>query len=602
MISKAQQPKKTLLTIIQCLWVISFLLVFLTVFIVNGDLANGVISGKYFWFLRTMGLLSLFTLVFCFTEKISFKYSFQDFLVCFFAFSLYTSSLFINNGSISVTKLTIFTLLVVLYFYFRLIYHTNIKYAFPSFCIFIIITGFIEAIWGLCQLYGWSDSYHSHFLMTGSFFNPGIYAGYLAVVFPVSLYTFLSKKEGLYESLDCFVIIRIFSGISCVVILFVLPASMSRTAWIATLVSSIAVLLLYLKNKRIKRNIQLRYRKYIIVFLVICPVLIYSLYSLKKDSVNGRFLIWKVVIQMIPTYPLGVGLGNFSGIYGNTQVQYLNSHAKDRLIAENTNYAFNEYLQILAESGIVSFLLFAMIIITALHNMLKTNNLYLFSALISLLLLALFSYPFSNLPFLIILMFLLGSSIQEVSEDNSKSYRILLFTLSTFCLVVFCIIDRYPAYLAYQKWKNNRELFAVNNYHEAVKNYKPLYPFLYDQIEYLFEYAQSLSKSEQFTASNIVLERAIQMNCDPMLYILMGKNYQALKLYNKAEHCFLKASQIVPNRIYPHYLLAKLYAEIGLIDKSKEAAFIVINQHPKIPSIAVTEMKNEMKQLTKMTK
>lgn len=38
--------------------------------------------------------------------------------------------------------------------------------------------GMVETVWGMRQLYGFTASGHSHYALTGSFFNPGPYAGY----------------------------------------------------------------------------------------------------------------------------------------------------------------------------------------------------------------------------------------------------------------------------------------------------------------------------------------------------------------------------------------------------------------------------------------
>ena len=51
----------------------------------------------------------------------------------------------------------------------------------------LILLGGIEAVWGLRQLYGFSASGHFRYALTGSFFNPGPYAGYLAMGLPVCL-------------------------------------------------------------------------------------------------------------------------------------------------------------------------------------------------------------------------------------------------------------------------------------------------------------------------------------------------------------------------------------------------------------------------------
>ena len=52
----------------------------------------------------------------------------------------------------------------------------------------VVIWSFIvlaasEAIYGLRQLYGFTSSHHSLYSLTGSFFNPGPYSGYLARYF-----------------------------------------------------------------------------------------------------------------------------------------------------------------------------------------------------------------------------------------------------------------------------------------------------------------------------------------------------------------------------------------------------------------------------------
>lgn len=52
--------------------------------------------------------------------------------------------------------------------------------------------GGIEAIWGLRQLFGFSASGHLQYVLTGSFFNPGPYAGYLAMVLPICLHQYIS--------------------------------------------------------------------------------------------------------------------------------------------------------------------------------------------------------------------------------------------------------------------------------------------------------------------------------------------------------------------------------------------------------------------------
>ena len=89
----------------------------------------------------------------------------------------------------------------------------------------------------------------------------------------------------------------------------------------------------------------------------------------------------------------------------------------------------------------------------------------------------------------------------------------------------------------------------------------------------------------------------MQISCDPMLYNIMGQNYQALEQYQQAEACFFKAANIVPNRLYPYYLLTKLYHEMGDDEKVNEMANIVLTKEPKVNSTAIREMRQEVREL-----
>jgi len=156
---------------------------------------------------------------------------------------------------------------------------------------------------------------------------------------------------------------------------------------------------------------------------------------------------------------------------------------------------------------------------------------------------------------------------------------------------------QYPTYNAYKEWNNLKMMGGGDAYPEMKTDYEKLYPYLSDQTPFLFEYAQCLNKSGEYPKSNQVLAQAIQISCDPMLYNILGKNYQSLKNFKFAELNFLMASRIVPNRIYPYYLLAKLYAASGNTQLALQMAQIVLTKEPKVQSTAIEEMRAEMRKL-----
>jgi tetratricopeptide (TPR) repeat protein len=464
--------------VIRVLFLLSILLALSTVFVISNNLANGIVSGKYFWFCGSMGLMSLAVCVAVFVNKINIRFSALDGLLLLFA------------GSVVV------------------VYKTY----------------------------------------------PGIFKG-----------------------------------------LRIKPAMTKRVKGITGI---IAVLVLLFASA--------------------------GLYYLKKDSADGRTLTWKISLQTVARHPLGVGLGNFPGAYGEMQAAYFASgqaSETEQLVAGNPEYGFNEYLQIAVESGIIALLLFAGIIVLSIRNGIKAKDWGTLGSLIALLVFAGFSYPFSVLPFLIVLAFLLAANqschpvLDTGSPDNTWGLRIKPAMTSSIILLLvtaFCLWKQYPVYKAYKQWKNNQIYYQANLFEDTADAYGALYPYLNEQIQFLFEYAQSLSKAgfdnkqriknpsrcdSLLSKSNEVLRCAIQISCDPMLYNVMGKNCQAMKEYDQAETVFIKATQLVPSRLYPWYLLTKLYHEMGLQEKVNETAKIVLTKEPKVKSPAVREMREEVGKL-----
>ncbi|MPN51354.1 hypothetical protein SDC9_198997 [bioreactor metagenome] len=153
--------------------------------------------------------------------------------------------------------------------------------------------------------------------------------------------------------------------------------------------------------------------------------------------------------------------------------------------------------------------------------------------------------------------------------------------LPTTCIVVAaCLYNRYPVYKAYKDWKQAKVMYAMDLYADIKGTYEGLYPYLNDNAEFLFEYGRTLSKTGDYIVSNKILRQGMGKSCDPMFYNISGQNYQSLQNYTLAEQQFKKAACVVPHRIYPYYLLTKLYIEMGEEQKAMEMASIVLQKEP----------------------
>ena len=114
-----QKIKHTIFTLANFLLHTPFLLALAAVFIIDHQLAHGVVSGKYFWFYGSMGLVSIATFVHSIINKQSFRFSLTDGFVFFFAGSVFLPAWLSGDVSVNSTKLTLLALLVVLYFCLR---------------------------------------------------------------------------------------------------------------------------------------------------------------------------------------------------------------------------------------------------------------------------------------------------------------------------------------------------------------------------------------------------------------------------------------------------------------------------------------------------
>ena len=141
------------------------------------------------------------------------------------------------------------------------------------------------------------------------------------------------------------------------------------------------------------------------------------------------------------------------------------------------------------------------------------------------------------------------------------------------------------------------------NYEKVIETYGKLIHKFHTEPHFVFEYAHSLSKEGQYAEANFWLKHTAKLKCDPMIYNIMGQNYQDAAAYHEAEACFLHASHLLPGRIYPYYLLTKLYAHPDFYnyEKMQTMANKVLYTQPKIMSTAIREMRGEIRILLKQT-
>jgi len=473
-----------------------------------------------------------------------------------------------------------------------------VDYAYIVSWSFILLGGY-EAVLGLRQIYGLTYSNHSLFALTGSFFNPGPYSGYLALVFPICLNEYFRLKKISRISV-CAKIVHYIALSVLLLIICVLPAGMSRSAWVAAGISGLFVAWFQNDWGKVLKQIWYKNKKKVILWAVsggLCVLLGLSLiFYLKKDSANGRLFMWKISLRAISERPFtGYGSGGFPEAYGMAQETYFatGEYAEwEEHVAGSPEYAFNEYLQIAIEWGIPALLACIVIIAICLWRGIRLGRISVCGGVLSLAVFSFSSYPLQLPVFIVALIILLFACI-----DGSKRLWLMVFSLVILCLCFF--LWKTDDYQSSKKWAQIRIFYNTGAYKTAKKEYDSLYPVLKNRAEFMFEYGRCLHKLGEYDASIAILRETALLTPDPMVFNVIGQCYQTKGEYEKAEDLFLRSSLRLPGRIYPYFLLAKLYVEPGFyqLNKFEYAARMVMEKEPKVQSTAIREMREEIRKL-----
>ncbi len=474
--------------------------------------------------------------------------------------------------------------------------------SFPTIVTWVLIVlGGMEAIWGLRQIYGLDASNHSLYALTGSFYNPGPYSGYLAMIFPLCLYEWLNLKERTERTWAEQGKYYIALGVM-LLILCVLPAGMSRSAWIAAAISGTWVYGMHASWGSKLKEFGRKYKKKLVLACIVGSVIIivagYALFQLKATSANGRLFMWKISSMAIAESPvIGHGTGNFVSAYGRAQENYFANgefSETEELVAGSPEYAFNEYLQVAMEYGIPFLLVVSLVIAFCLWKGSSEGRIGICGGVISFLVFSFSSYPMQIPGFAVTFYLLLAACVIGRS-------KVILFLFISMMALLGTYYWKNNQYAACKDWYRSKMLYNIGAYQSAKEDYGKLYPELANRGAFLFEYGYSLHKLKEYDNSTRILEEAMTHSNDPMILNIIGKNYQALGDYEKAEEYLIRSTHRLPGRIYPYYLLVKLYAESEYCqpEKLKYAAEIVLTKEPKVQSTAVREMREEVKKLLK---
>jgi len=529
--------------------------------------------------------------------------------------------------------------------------------------IWMIVT-IIIAVMGLMQLYGMIPSKHNLFSITGPFHNPGPFSGWIVAALPLALSYALGLYGNKNEAEDEFRIVKLWkveasiavsycwyirnivltlSIVTIAAIVLVLPPAASRASWIAGAVAVIAVILYHNSLSDWRKSICVKikalgaYTKTLVVAGVLIFILVsaFGLYILKKESVDGRLLVWRVTATLIGERPLtGHGADSFTREYMQAQADWFGSGRGtaaqvDR--AGSPNYVFNELLGLWLEKGLIAVAL-ALLCLYALLNprstpssapvpqsvkdstRLKSNEIVfadplkeasitgIKGALIATLTFSLFSYPFDLAPFILQVVAssaLLAAYSKQVLVIRGKSIKLIVVPVAILILLMPLKIfqQRKEYYNAMKEWQEAHRLYTMKAHDASILTYGRALADLSEDGLFLQMYGKALSQAGSYARSNEVLDMAGDYLSSQIISLTRGDNHKALGNIREAEESYLNALDMMPGMLFPRYQLFMLYAESGQKERAAQVAGEILSMPVRIKTTATHEMIEEVRSI-----
>lgn len=443
----------------------------------------------------------------------------------------------------------------------------------------IVIASCILAIQGVMQFLGILTA-NGIFRVTGSFDNPAGFAICLSIGFPACYYLWTQpNKWGR----------RLSIVVGLLIILAVLLSGSRTGVFCLIVLFTLAILHYYSISIKVKQ---------FPILIGILLIIICCLYFFKKDSADGRLLIWNCSWNMIMDKPwTGFGFAGFRENYMYYQAAYFRQFPDSPfgMLASNVNRPFNEYILLLVNFGLLGLLALMACIygIVLLYQRNKSPlTFFAIQTLTGIAVLALFSYPLKY-PYVWLLLSLsvgiLLTSLKDMFYLSHRKQRIYAVLIGIAVIMTSVPIYRDMRYM--QVWTQTINAALREDIGNIKERYEMLWPKLKESHLFLFNYAAEMNHQQEYLLSLDIAKTASDMWADYDLQLIMAHNYRQLRQYEEAAFHYRLASEMCPNRFVPLYGLLTTYESTGESKKAAEMARIIIDKPVKVSSHTVDKIK-----------
>lgn len=448
----------------------------------------------------------------------------------------------------------------------------------------VCLVGVIEIIYSIFQLFGTVPDNYQYAYFSGSLNNPAVFGMFMSCCNLICVY-YLIKTTGREK--------KIWGYLTVLFAVFILLSN-SRAAIMSSCLGTFLILSIEMAQFKAFWG-----KKKIVCFSIVLIVIAFLfLYIYKRDSANGRILIWLVCLDMIKERPLfGWGANGLSLHYMDFQADYLSSHPNSPfvMLADETTNPFNEILRLSVLFGVPAALLFCSIVTWAIVYVSKNlrDNKGLILGFITLFIIwCMFSYPL-KVPFVWLLLLLVFLSIYQ-NLTFHRSTKLLIPLIVICCACLYGLV--HAAFYDFKRISLQERANAEFN-DQIQKDYEELYKEMSNDASFLYNYGAMLHLYGEYERSLDVFKDCSKYLSDYNMMLLMGDDYQQIGILDSAVTFYNRASQMIPNRYLPLYYQMKLYEDCCETDKARVIAREILRKDNKFKkSIKVQLIINKAKQ------
>lgn len=442
--------------------------------------------------------------------------------------------------------------------------------------------------------------------ITGSFYNTGIWGGFLAILTVTGTGLLLTARKKT---------VRFAVAALLPVYTYAVASSGSRSAWLAV-AAGIIFLIRPFARPFVCRFPAIR-KSLPAGMLLLLPVLFTALCRYRTESVQGRLLIWRVTAGMIQSRPvLGHGIDGFARNYMVYQGDYFSGRSSSALalLADNNLFAFNEGLSLCSEQGLIGTAFLAVLLGILFFKAAgkpagkagrigRTAK----AGLLCWLVFGCFSYPASVFQLCLVFVLLCGIIVSfhpplfEFEIRNIRLCRLVFTLLLVMGVIGYIRFDNrelQPYQAARIHWSRAVKKYSFNE-KESLRMLDSLVPVLKTTPPFLHSYGVLLNQQKEYRKAILLLTEANAGLASYATLVELGKSYRGTGNYRQAEKMWRQAARMVPNRFEPYYLLMQLHYEQKNFGEAGRLASYLAGKQVKIPSFRIDEITEAARKIEK---